>query len=168
MIDNLKEAFATVESNACLETTREKVFEIVDDEVRKRSVMVKEGQFKVNNPQQKLIHFLAVDSCVFSDSDGSRCDCMVFDEVTCCFIELKSCKNKNEPKHRQKAKEQLKTTIEFLKEKIDLSLVGLEAYICIACTPASIKPRIENMNAIAEFAEKLDTKLRYGCEKVFE
>lgn len=166
MINSLKEAFPTIETNGCIEFLSDREFEIYDDEEDKRCYISSSGQFKVENPHQKEIGFLAVDACIFSSYDASRCDCIIFTDESFCFIELKSCKNKNESSNRQKAKKQLKTTIELFKSKVVFE-TQLEAYICITCTPMRKIPRASNMDAIAEFEEFLDTHLEYSCIKVF-
>jgi len=167
MTSKLKEAFPSIEINDCYETVSKRYFEIYDDEDEKRCYISTQGQFAVENPSQKDIEFLAVDSCLFSSGDGSRCDCIVFTDKSFCFVELKSCKNKNEPSNRAKAKTQLKTTIEFFKTKVAFDS-PLEAYICITCTPQRKIPRASNFEAISEFEEMLDTKLVYGCKKQFD
>lgn len=46
----------------------------------------------VQNPQAKVIFFLAVDNCFFIDGDSfrnKRIDCVLFDDVRFCMIELK-------------------------------------------------------------------------------
>jgi hypothetical protein len=46
--------------------------------------------FTIENPTGREIHFLAIDKCLFSDSDlVLRCDCAVFDIKTFCFVEIK-------------------------------------------------------------------------------
>jgi hypothetical protein len=164
MTNKLHKAFPTIVDNSCLEVIERSSFSIIDEE--KRCRIVDEGQFKVSNPHQKSIHFLAVDSCTFLDSDDTRCDCILFNEKTFCFIELKSCKSKNESNHRKKAKAQLKATIKEFKSRLSFTQ-ALEAYICITCIPVGKSPRAANQEAIVEFEEVFDTKLSYGCEKDF-
>lgn len=46
----------------------------------------------IQNPQAKVIYFLAIDNCFFVDGDSfrnKRIDCVVFDDVRFCMAELK-------------------------------------------------------------------------------
>ena len=81
MIGRLKEVFPHIDEKGCLKVVDNKFFEILDNEIGKPSYIVeKNGQFKVINKEQKKIGFLAVDECLFDSSDGSRSDCIVFDD----------------------------------------------------------------------------------------
>jgi hypothetical protein len=171
MIHSLKEIFPHIEEKECLQLLTQKSFEILDHADDKRCyILEKDGQFKVINPYQKEISFIAIDECLFRSSDGSRADCAIYDEEVFCFIELKDCKNKNISANRRKAKEQLIATIEFFRKKIDIKQ-KLEAYICITCSTNKEKitmtPRASNSEAELEFEEFLDTQLFYRCEKLF-
>jgi len=114
---------------------------------------------------------LAIDECLFDSSDGSRADCMVFDDEVICFIELKDCKKKNIYKNRKKAKRQLIAVIKKFKEKIKLDRV-LEAYICVTCSAkdgtVTMTPRANNKEAQLEFEEFYNTALFYDCTKEFK
>ena len=172
MISSLKKVFPHIEEKKCLQFIIKKSFEIFDHEEDKKCYILEEnGQFKVINTNEKEIGFIAVDECLFNSSDGSRADCIIFDDEVFCFIELKHCKNKNIPRNRQKAKKQLITTIEFFKEKINIEQ-KLEAYICVTCSSNEEKitmtPRANNEEAQLEFEEFLDTQLFYKCEKEFK
>ncbi|KIM04694.1 MAG: hypothetical protein KU29_10240 [Sulfurovum sp. FS06-10] len=171
MINSLKKIFPHIEEKECLQYISKQSFEIFDHEADKKCYILEEnGQFKVINTHQKEIGFIAVDECLFSSSDGSRADCIVFDNKLFCFIELKHCKNKNIPSNRRTAKKQLMATIEFFREKIDIPQ-KLEAYICVTCSSNEEKitmtPRANNEEAQLEFEEFLNTQLFYKCEKKF-
>ena len=170
MINNLKEFFPHLEEKECL-VVKEDDFQFIDDtEGQKAYIVESNGQFKVINPNRKNICFLAVDDCLFDSSDGSRADCIIFDDEVLCFIELKDCKNKNIPRNRQKAKQQLIAIIEFFQKKIKIDR-KLEAYICVTCTSkegsVTMTPRANNEQAQLEFVEFYDTELFYKCEKEF-
>ena len=171
MINSLNEVFPHLEEKECLQFITKEAFEIFDHkEDKKCYVIEKNGQFKVVNSNQKKIGFLAVDECLFDSSDGSRADCMVFDDEAVCFIELKDCKNKNIPANRRKAKKQLIAVIEFFQENIKLDR-ELEAYICVTCSAedgtVTMTPRANNEEAQLEFEEFYNTALFYECEKKF-
>jgi len=171
MISSLKEIFPHIEKNGCFQIINKEYFEILDDEEEKKCCILEDkGQFKVVNRQKREIDFIAVDSCLFNSSDGSRSDCIVYDEEVFCFIELKHCKNKNIPRNRQKAKKQLMATIEFFTNKMEIAK-KLEAYICVTCSSNSEKitmtPRANNEEAQLEFEEFYNTELFYKCQKEF-
>jgi hypothetical protein len=174
MINSLKEVFPHLEDKECLQIITKEVFEIFDHKEDKKCYIIEDnGQFKVINKSKKEIGFLAVDECLFDSSDGSRADCIVFDNEVFCFIELKHCKNKKQPitKNRRKAKKQLIAIIEFFQEKIKIGR-KLEAYICVTCTmedgTVTMTPRANNEEAQLEFEEFYDTELFYKCEKEFK
>ena len=174
MINSLKEVFPHLDEKECLQKIRKKAFEIFDHEEDKKCYIIEEnGQFKVLNANEKEIGFLAVDECLFDSSDGSRADCIVFDDEVLCFIELKHCKNKKQliTKHRRKSKKQLIAVIEFFRENIDPNR-KLEAYICVTCSSEdgaiTMTPRANNKQAQLEFEEFYDTELFYKCQKEFK
>jgi hypothetical protein len=172
MINSLKEVFPHLDEKECLHKIRKKDFEIFDHEEDKKCYIIEEnGQFKVLNANEKEIGFLAVDECLFDSSDGSRADCIIFDDEVLCFIELKHCKNKNIPRNRQKAKKQLVAIIEFFQDNITLNK-KLEAYICVTCSSEdgaiTMTPRANNKQAQLEFEEFYDTELFYKCQKEFK
>lgn len=171
MLNSLKEMFPHLEEKECLKFIEKEAFEICDHKEKKKCYIIKEnGQFKVINSQKKEVGFLAIDECIFDSSNGSRADCMIFDDEVLCFIELKDCKNKNIPANRRKAKKQLIATIEFFQENIKLDR-ELEAYICVTCSTGdgtvTMTPRANNKEAQLEFEEFYNTALFYACEKKF-
>lgn len=171
MLNSLKKVFPHLEEKGCLQFITKEAFEIFDHKEEKKCYIVEEnGQFKVINSQKKEIGFLAIDECLFDASDGSRADCMVFNEKVACFIELKDCKNKNIPVNRRKAKKQLVAVIEFFQENIKLDR-KLEAYICVTCSSkdgaVTMTPRANNKEAQLEFEEFYNTALFYSCQKKF-
>jgi len=173
MISSLKELFPHIDEKECLQFITKPSFEILDHEEDKKCYILEEnGQFKVINMNEHEIGFIAVDECLFSSSDGSRADCIVFDDDIVCFIELKHCKNKKQliTKHKKKAKKQLIATIEFFRSNINMER-SLEAYICITCTideRITMTPKASNEEAQLEFEEYYDTQLFYSCQKEFK
>ena len=171
MINSLKEVFPHLEDKECLQFIKKKSFEIFDHKIDKKCHIVENnGQFRVLNSDEKEIGFLAVDECLFGSSDGSRSDCIVFDDEVLCFIELKDCKNKNIPANRRTAKKQLISIIEFFEDNIKTDR-KLEAYICVTCSSEdgtiTMTPRANNEQAQLELEEYYDTALFYACEKAF-
>ena len=167
MRSSLKKVFPQIEENGCMESLREKEFEIYDREEEKRCYISTEyGQFKVINDSEKEITFLAIDKCLFFDSDTfKKCDCVVFDSNTICFVEIKACKFKQRKSNKKTAISQLKSTIEIFRKEFDMDK-KIEAYLCIGMNPQH-PPRASTSDKILEFEEELDTQLLEGCQKEF-
>ena len=88
--------------------------------------------FTVKNPGRKKIHHLAVDHCFFDRSySGDRCDCIVFDDVYFCFVELKLNlrTKKGAAKHLRKARKQLGSVIQEFKRTFQNNSKDFLGYI---------------------------------------
>jgi len=173
MINKLKDIFPKIVENSCVEYINDKEFFIYDctdddnDCLTGRCYINQKGQFKVLNTSKKEIGFIAVDKCIFFDDDKhKKSDCIVFDDETICFIEIKDCKVKQRSNRKHDAKLQLKATIEIFKNKIDLKK-KIEAYLCIGYSPTRPSILASSMTTRAEFEEELDTSLFEGCQKEF-
>ena len=93
MIAQLKSAFSNIDANECFKIVSNEKFEIYDckeddeDCSTGRCYIRVDGDFKVINPSKKNIGFLAIDKCIFFDDDKiKKCDCIVMDNDTLCFI----------------------------------------------------------------------------------
>jgi len=179
MIKKLKDAFFQIEKNSCLEILKDKEFEIYDCPeadnscTKGRCYIRTNGQFKVINSREKEINFLAVDKCIFFDNDEfEKADCIIFDDRTFCFIEIKEFDTERKvgsirKKKRKKALSQLWSTIEQFRNKFEIDKT-LEAYACIqkfgedrTLTKASTSDKV------FAFEKELRTKLFDGCQKEF-
>ncbi|MCK5720728.1 MAG: hypothetical protein KAH84_12385, partial [Thiomargarita sp.] len=134
-IVNLKEqisnTFTQCLTNNCLEDINSSSFEVVDDKQNSpcRSLTDgKFGQFKIENPDKYLLHFLKIDHCILFEQDGKKCDFAVFNADELIFVELKTIEKNSSNEHgkrNQKKRDayiQLENTLEtFKNEKIDLS-----------------------------------------------
>lgn len=169
MIDVLKEAFPQIQKNGCLETLLQEQLEIYDCEKEKRCyICEKDGHFQVLNLKRKEVGFVAVDKCLFFDDDEfKKCDCIVFDSETICFIEIKECKPKRRKGHKKSAEKQLKSTIEVFKSKLNIDK-KIEAYLCVGCSATRPSRTASSKNAQAEFLMQLNTILFDGCQKEFK
>lgn len=167
MQNSLKTIYPQIDDNNCLDIVTKKEFEIYDCEEEKRCYIATEyGQFKVINSLEKEISFLAIDKCLFFDNDKfKKCDCLLFDKDTICFIEIKACKFKQRKSNKKTAISQLKSTIEIFRKEFDIDK-KIEAYLCIGMNPEN-PPRASSSDRILEFEEELDTKLLEGCQKAF-
>lgn len=134
----------------------------------------------INSQAPKPIHFLALDKCFFSDSDsdaGKRSDCMVFNNQTLCFAELKlnvTSDNQNTRCDRaEEAMKQLGATIDFFQTKFkensqDFMNLGFtyEAYIVFRSEkyPRDTSSR---KNRKVKFAQQYGVKLEEKNIKEF-
>ncbi len=163
MIDNIYD---------CLEVIPDKHFFIQDANDNNPAFIKNDnGQFEVINTTQGDINFLKIDDCIYSSQDETRCDCAVFNDKVFCFIELKTCKIKNQKAHRETADKQLKETIIRLKNESIAEDKNLEAYTCLTCKIDNQLTRItktRHNNTILEFKEDLNTRLYYNCKKEFK
>ncbi|AKD55928.1 hypothetical protein SD10_14485 [Spirosoma radiotolerans] len=124
MIDTIRQTFPKIQENNCLQTLTDSEFCIYDTDKGRCTIQSDLGgikHFTIENPTQRNLHFLAIDKCLFLDSDGTqRCDCAVFDSKTFCFIEIKEVDHAaRRAEQLRKAKEQLKTTILYFQEQLE-------------------------------------------------
>jgi len=168
MIDKLKEVFPQIEKNCCLEVIFDEEFEIYDCETKKRCYIIeKNGHFKVLNPNNKDIGFLAVDKCLFFDDDNfQKCDCIIFDNYTICFIEIKECKPKRRQGHKKKAEQQLQSTIQIFTDRVKMNR-KIEAYLSVGCSSTRPSRTASSKNAQAIFMRDFNALLFDGCQKEF-
>lgn len=168
MKQNLIKTFPRIEEKNCLIETVELFFGIFDCPVEKKCRLQRDPngiiQFGVENPRTKVIGFLAIDGCVISQKDNlERCDFAVFDNKCFCFVELKISSKGG----KRKPKDQLLSTINHFKNKLNFSTKRIEAYCCqdefIAPKPASLATKLDEM---VEF-EQQGISLFYGTKKRF-
>jgi hypothetical protein len=170
---SIEKAYPQIIQNSCLEILTDLEFSIYDSEIGRCFIQKKDDEithFTVKNPNQKEISFLAIDKCVFMDSDKiKRCDCAVFDNKTFCFIEIKETNNRKSENSR-KAKEQLLTTIKEFKDKIDFSDKRLEAYVVVGLDFKKVSPASKSQDLLSTLKfERLGVTLFHdGNEKKFK
>ncbi|MEM7539442.1 MAG: hypothetical protein AAF639_45215 [Chloroflexota bacterium] len=120
--------------------------------------------FKITNNKCKSIHLLAVDACFFHSSDEKkRCDCLIFDNYTLCFVELKTNARRHRATKRLKGvRNQIAASIQFFKTHIlsDSRVVDkyeLEAYVVM-------KDNVYPRSRPSHQATLLDFLEQYGVE----
>lgn len=155
MLSQIKNAFPQSELNHCIIALADSEFKILDKDEQAPASIHTEGSFQVLNPSQKEIHFLAIDKCIFFDSDNlKKCDAAVFDTNIFYFIEIKNIhKLARRSEARKNAKEQLLSTIKIFKERIDFSAYSLLAVYSL--TDSNTKPYP------AKTASQLNTEIRF-------
>ena len=169
----IKNAYPQIIQNSCLDILTDVEFSIYDSEIGRCFIQKEEDSvihFTVKNPNQKEIGFLAIDKCIFMDSDKiKRCDCAVFDNKTFCFIEIKET-NQRKSENSRKAKEQLLITINEFKNKIDFSDKRLEAYVVVGLDFKKVSPASKSQDLLSTLKfERLGVTLFHdGNEKKFK
>lgn len=136
MLNQLKSAL--LDKEKCLKILNDQQFGICDpDDVTKKTpchIQVDQNgitHFKVENPTERDIHFLAVDHCLFLSDNSSRCDFAVFDDETFCLVEIKTASLGQRRNQRIKAEDQLKESVLFFRDKIKDPEKTIEAYVCL-------------------------------------
>jgi hypothetical protein len=158
----------------CIETEKGD-FQIFDSEIEPKRCYIRRSEeesihFKVLNPNQKEVHFLAIDKCILYDDAKEHCDFAVFDDATFSFVEIKARhpEHKRRNQDKKKACRQLKETIGYFVEKgINFEKINLEAIICLTSEVTHPVANSESQNAVAEFLFSFNAKLLVGEEKEF-
>lgn len=175
----IEKAFPLITQNQCLESLTNSEFGFFDFDGKginpknyiKGKCYIFDNDdiihFTVKNPNQKEIHFLAIDKCLFFD-ETKKCDCAVFDNKTICFIEIKET-DRNKSFHNKNAREQLLKSIKDFKEKIDFSGKRLEAYMVVGVNFAKTTPASKARDLITqlEFEDLGVVLFQNGNEKIF-
>lgn len=139
MITRLNSAFPHCSSNSCLDNDNRTRFNIIDDPSTGRSIIYRGTsplaypKLTVENPNGKTIYMLAIDNCIFSSSDGKKCDCAVFDDSTFHFVEFKKAAVKSNKRSaiKNKAIVQLKETVIKFSGVLTLSEYNVKALLCV-------------------------------------
>jgi len=115
--------------------------------IRAKGEISTDFDFALHNAKGQTFHFVKVDKCMFSDKkDGERCDCLLFTESVCLFVEFKSSKSVSGKQNvRHKAFSQLCASVEwFLAEK--LLTAGEVVEVVLANGPRKRTPRFTTNN----------------------
>lgn len=171
MLDPIQQTFPKIQENGCLKTRTDNEFCIYDTDTGRCTIQTDPDgirHFTVENPTKRAIHFLAIDKCIFLDSDDTRrCDCAIFDSKTFCFVEIKEVDHAaRRAEQLRKAKEQLRTTILHFQEKMTFTTKRIEAYTCVGRTTARPARQATDLNDQLEFNE-LGATLYHGNIKRF-
>ena len=169
----IEKAYPQIIQNTCLEILTDFEFSIYDSEIGRCFIQKEVDEiihFTVKNPNHKEIGFLAIDKCIFMDSDKiKRCDFAVFDNKTFCFVEIKET-NQRKSENSRKAREQLLITIDEFKGKIDFSDKRLEAYVVVGLDFKKVYPasKSQDLLSILKFERLGVTLFHDGNEKKFK
>ena len=99
MEQRLKVAFKGYANfEGCVENVNHDSFKVFDFE-NECCRIVQSGELKdkqheetldVINPNNKIIYCLSTDQCLLKTVDGEKCDCVLFDDKTIIFVEMKT------------------------------------------------------------------------------
>ncbi len=143
MIEGLSIAFTEQEIDKCLITSQEVEMIVNDPSNNERCILVRLDDsiyltgFQIHNPKGKSVHVLCIDNCLKYQSEDDknpekRCDCVVFDDVYFCFIELKlNVSSRDQVTYNaNKARKQLGRTIQYFDYFLGTGYFGYirEAY----------------------------------------
>lgn len=166
----IERTFPKAVQGNCLQTLVESEFSVFDTDAKQCAIQTNSlglKHFTVENPTGRDIHFLAIDHCLFSDKDQTRCDFAVFDDKTFCFVEIKETETAaRRSEHYQQAKDQLKATIQYFREQMTFTTKRIEAYACVGSTRARPARQSADLNEQIEFAD-IGAVLYRGNQKRF-
>ena len=166
----IEQAFTRTLQNKCLQTRTEIEFCIFDTDAKQCAIQTDPNglkHFTVENPTGREIYFLAIDHCLFSDQDATRCDCAVFDEKTFCFVEIKETDTAaRRSAHYRDAKSQLKATIRYFQDQMTFTTKRIEAYACVGRTNTRPASQTTDLTEQVEFAD-IRAVLYHGNVKRF-
>ena len=122
---------------------------------------IEDQPFKVFNPSQKEINFLAIDKGLFLDipEHPARCDFAVFDNLRFCFVESKTSTLGQRSKERKDAIKQLKSTIQLFQEKINFEGFQIEAQVSLRAKRIYPRQNSHRQNDVKEFEDELNVSL---------
>ena len=166
--------FPKITEGNCLEITTKNEFDVCDSDIEPKRCYIKidpneEGQFTVNNPNEGNIYFLKMDKCLLFDYDVTHCDFAVFDSKTFCFVELSVSNKRNRRGKREKAIQQLASTIElFLQSGIAFDEQKLEAIICFKAEKIYPSRSASNNESYLYFEAEFKAELLEGNQKEFK
>ena len=173
MKQSIEMAFPQSIAGDCLIVQSSEEFHIYDRVTHPKRCYIRDDEtqvvhFTVVNPQNKDIHFLAIDACLFDEKDEPRCDFAIFDDTVFCFVEIKDIKGRQRRNARINAQKQLSNTIkQFLNSGIAFS-AGLEAIVCFATEKIYPATTAQSIDAVVEFEQEFGARFLIGNSRTFE
>jgi hypothetical protein len=105
-VESLKVAFGDCKYDSCVCNTRSSYLNISSPEIfiyDENPIQIAKSdqpfQLKVLNPDGHEICIIKTDHCLFTDQT-KKCDCVIFDNSICYFVEIKTGKNRKELRKR--------------------------------------------------------------------
>lgn len=114
MIERITAHFAARHA-PCLSSHTDALFHVYDPDgnhpCRQRADAPQETDLAVHNPAAALVHLVAIDHCLYSSGDATRCDCALVCGEEIHFVEFKHGKNKNRAERLRECIPQLAAAI---------------------------------------------------------
>jgi hypothetical protein len=104
MIDRIQTSFATQlrVTATCLQAHAHSEFHVHDPHAEREGAgpcyiittgLVSKADLHVRNTLQRIVHFVAIDHCLYDNSNPSKCDCALISGEKIYFIEFKNSEN---------------------------------------------------------------------------
>jgi hypothetical protein len=168
------------EENKCMKSANAALIAVIDDVYQTsnqpayiepiNSVEEDEWHFLLENLQQKEIYFVALDNCVFTTADigQKRCDFLAFDEKEILFVDIKKTSSGGRKQAKKKAAEQLKSTWNFLKDKVDFGAYNVILIVGLVKREPYPRKNCSNQNLVEEFLQEFGIPLSESNRHSFE
>lgn len=175
MINSLRHIFQIDGNCDCLTETQNTLIEMYDcyncipDKQRSyiKTASEEPVHFTLHNPNQNLLTFAALDNCLFKAHDASRCDLIIGNSEKLFFVEIKQVKTGQRSKARLNAVGQLRRTLIFFIERLNLEATKLMAVICFKAKQVYPAQSATRTAHIVEFKERFNTNLLEGSSATF-
>lgn len=161
----MKNIFNKSNFPTCLEEKKTKIIYIKDPDLADTPCIISNSNdfdFQINNPKQKEIGFLKIDSCLYGSQDGRKCDFAINDENIVYFVEVKKLRDfssswKSDSK-KDDALDQIVQTINRFRGTYNL--VDMRNVYAIIC----LKPNLPTHTQIIQVGDQNRiSRLLSGC-----
>lgn len=163
MIDQILQAFPTIEEN-CLTIITDKHTFVFEDQELKKGIFVNANEkyhLHIQNNTNSVYHFIQNDDCVMKSIKGGQCDYVILNDNCVYFTEIKAT-DENLSVRRKKGITQLENTIKFYLKKIDsINVESRNAIICFD-NHKRIAPQASVSTKRKEFKMKYKIDLHEG------
>ncbi len=173
--DQIINTFSLSKSDNCLEDIALQAFEVIDDQQNLPCRLLIDGdsgQFRIENPNKHLLHFLKIDNCILFAQDGAKCDFAVFNEDELIFVELKKIEQYTVSSHKKRKTKrtdayiQLENTLKMFKKKnIDLSSYQKNKKLFVIASVLDYNPPVTRMPVAKTKSQqkKLEFEMNYSA-----
>lgn len=158
MIDRITAHFAS-RPQLCISSHAEAEFYVFDTDgdfpCRHRTAAPQDTDLTVRNTGAAAVHLVAIDHCLYSSADATRCDCALVRQEEIHFVEFKHGKNKNRPDRLRECIPQLAAAInDFVLAGIIAPHSVVQAIACVGFAEqrpprgAAIEARMLQLNKL--------------------
>ncbi len=175
MIQALRDVFGVDETSVCLSETNNGLIQVYDcydciPALQRSYIKSKETEvvhFELNNPANINLCFAAIDNCLMNSGGLARCDFIIGNFEKLYFVEVKQVNKTQRRGARADAILQLRSTIQFLKDRIDLGNTLLIAVICLKSKKTYPLQNATRGGQIVALKEQLNAALMEGQSAIF-